>query len=157
MNIESILKLISALAIFSVLGWFEAPITNPPPTQEVLDYQKYYKEQSVKPYLSEQEFEELTKRADEMINNKNTNVSSLLLLKFLFALLLALSAFVVSKYLLSSLNKWSGAFTILVCFLSIVWFASSFELVVYMVFCAFGALLAQKFNNVICPRRNRGE
>lgn len=146
MNIEVIKKFISAVAIFVLLGWFESPITNPSPTHEALDYQNYYEEKFSKPYLSEQEFEELTQREDEMVKNANINITLFLFLKFIFAILLSFGAFFVSRYLLISLNKWSGALTNLACLLSMVWFVSIFELVIYMVFCAFGALLAQKFN-----------
>ena len=147
MNIESTTKFLISAVIFIVLGWFEAPITNPPPSNEVLEYQKYYKQQSSKPSLSEEEFAELSRRADEMIKNDNTDINSLLLFKFLFALLLALSAFIITKYLLNVPRKWSGTLTVIACVISIAWFVSSFELAIYIVFCAVGAFLAQKFKN----------
>ena len=121
-------------------------MTNLPPSPSELEYQEYYKEQSKKPYLNEEEFAELQRKGDELLQGSNLDIDTLLQSKIVFALIVSIVAFLSSKYLLSELRVWSGAVTTFICLVSLFWFVSTFELIVYMGFCVIGAFVGQKFN-----------
>jgi len=141
----NILKASIALIIFLALGWLEGSITTLQPTQNELEYQKYYEEQKDK-LLSEAEFQELDEKANEMLANQSIDANSLILNKAIFALLITITSFIISKYLLSNFKIWSGTISTVACLIGLVMFVSIFELAIYLAFAAFSAYLAQASN-----------
>ena len=148
MNITLILKYIVVAAIFIMLGLVEGKITNPPPSQESIEYQQYYETQIAKAPLTQGEYEALKNKEKEFFNSLNNErqLDSLLSAKLLFALLLLLSALIACKYIFNKTTVVQVGFTCFVCIASLVLFTSTLELVVYMLFCVTGALIGKKYN-----------
>ena len=131
-----------------MLGLMEGKITNPPPSQETIEYQQYYDAQASKGSLTQSEFEALKNKEKEFfysLNNEN-QLDYLLGAKLSFALLLLFSAFVACKYIFSKATLVQVSFTCAVCMASLALFASTLELIVYMSFCVTGALIGKKYN-----------
>jgi len=144
----NILKTSIAIIIFLALGWLEGSITVLEPTQNELEYQKYFEEQKGK-LLSDTEIQELEEKANEMLVNQSIDANSLFFNKAIFALLIAITSFIISKYLLSNFKMWSGTITTVACLIGLVMFVSIFELAIYLLFAAFSACLAQASNKAL--------
>lgn len=149
MNNTLILKYIVVAAIFIMLGLVEGEITNPPPSQETVEYQQYYDAQASKGSLTQSEFEALKNNENEFINSlSNENQLDYLIgAKLSFALLLLFSAFAACKYIFSQATIVQVGFTCAACIASLVLFTSTFELIVYMSFCVTGALIGKNITN----------
>ena len=148
MNIALILKYIVVAAIFIILGLVEGTITNPPPSQETVEYQQDYDAQASKGSLTQSEFEALKNKENEFVNSlSNENqLDYIFSAKLSFALLLLFSAFAACKYIFNKATIVQVGFTCAVCIASLLLFTSTFELIVYMSFCVTGALIGKKYN-----------
>jgi len=151
----NILQASIALIIFLALGWLEGSITALQPTQNELEYQKYFQERKDK-LLSEAEFKELEEKANEMLANQSIDTNSLILNKVIFALLIAITSFIISKYLLSNFKMWSGTVSTAACLIGLIMFVSIYELAIYLIFAAFSAYLAQASNKALKRTAKRG-
>lgn len=159
MKFEQILKYIVIALLFVCISYLEGRLTNLPPSQQQLEYQSNYEEQSRKGSLTQREFEELKEKEAQLFNTplEQSQLNHLLIFKAIFAIIFLIMSLLSYKFILKGTTIKQVFYICCICIAAIIWFVSAFELGVYVVFCAIGALLGYLYgrpNQVAVNGRN---